>query len=76
MTNKTHQIGVRLDAQAWQRLEDLQRLTSLDKVAMARAAIMAMLDAADRDGEISFPLRIVSSERKRIPDGREKAGSE
>jgi|JPYU01.1.fsa_nt_gi hypothetical protein len=76
MTNKTHQIGVRLDSLAWKRLEDLQRLTSLDKVAMARAAIMAMLDAADRDGEISFPLRIVSAERKRNSNGRENAASE
>jgi predicted transcriptional regulator len=60
MTNKTHQLGVRLDADVWRRLEDLQRLTSLDKVALVRAAIMAMLEAAEREGGIKFPLRIVS----------------
>lgn len=56
---KTRMLGVRLDEDTFARLDNIERLTGVEKVTLARLSLMAMLDYFDHKGRISFPLKVI-----------------
>lgn len=69
MNEKTKVLGVRLEAQIYSRLQRFEDETDIEKVALARAAIVACLNYFDEHGSLAFPLQIVPS-KKRAPKGK------
>jgi len=59
MTAKTKVIGVRVDEATDARLAKFERETGVERVTLARNAMIAALDYYDRAGRISFPLVLV-----------------
>lgn len=57
--NKTKVIGVRVDVHTDTRLSRFEAETGVERVTLARNAILAALIYYDETGKISFPLRMV-----------------
>jgi len=59
MSEKTKVLGVRLETSIYNRLQQFEDDTDVEKVTLARAAIIACLDYFEDNGSLAFPLKIV-----------------
>lgn len=68
MENKTRIVGIRVEAAVFKRLEKMETETGMEKVSLARTALMAVLDHYEATGNLTLPLKVVSSQpRKSSP---------
>lgn len=61
MDNKTRIIGIRVEEGVFERLTRMEESTGMEKVSLARTALMAVLDDYERTRVLRLPLRITSS---------------
>lgn len=59
MQKKTKIIGIRIDEDTDARLEAFERQTGVERVTLARNAMVAALNYYEEAGRISFPLVLV-----------------
>lgn len=59
MSRKTKVIGIRVDQEVDERLLNFEAATGIERVTLARNAMLAALDFFDRNGRVSFPLRVI-----------------
>lgn len=64
MDNKTRVIGIRVEESVFQRLAKLESETGMEKVSLARTALVAVLEHYESTGQLVLPLKIVSGGRK------------
>jgi hypothetical protein len=64
MDNKTRVIGIRVEESVFQRLAKLESETGMEKVSLARTALVAVLEHYESSGQLVLPLKIVSGGRK------------
>lgn len=60
-TLKDKTLGVRIDADTVQRLEEFQERTGVEPVTLTRNAMLAALDYFEEHGTIVFPIRMVTA---------------
>lgn len=65
MSRKTKVIGVRVDEEVDERLLHFEAKTGIERVTLARNALLAALNFYEENGKISFPLQIIEGETKR-----------
>lgn len=63
MPTKSKVIGVRVDSETDGRLARFEHDTGVERVTLARNALLAALDYYERKGRISFPLILVEPNR-------------
>jgi len=72
MSRKTKVIGIRVDPEVDGRLSVFETSTGIERVTLARNAMLAALDFYEKHGRISFPLHVVegglSKEGSRSPE--------
>jgi hypothetical protein len=59
MSRKTKVIGVRVDEGVDQRLLHFEAKTGIERVTLARNALLAALDFYEVNGRITFPLQLI-----------------
>jgi hypothetical protein len=59
MSTKTKVIGVRVDQEVDRRLLDFEANTGIERVTLARNALLAALDFYEANGRITFPLQVI-----------------
>jgi hypothetical protein len=59
MTTKSKVIGVRVDPATDARLAKFETETGVERVTLARNAMLAALDYYEKRGRISFPLLLI-----------------
>lgn len=64
MATKSQQLNVRIPEADYSRLAKMESLTGVEKVTLARVALIALLDYFDETGRVSFPLRVVETNEK------------
>lgn len=73
MDNKTRIIGIRVEETVFNRLDRMEQETGMEKVSLARTALMAVLDDYEKTHVLNLPLRITSS-GDRPPPSVKRAG--
>lgn len=54
-------MGIRIDADLEERLQNIQDQTGVEKATIARECIKAAVEYVERTGKLTFPLRIVDN---------------
>ena len=66
MSRKTKVIGVRVDGEVDERLQHFEANTGIERVTLARNALLAALNFYEKNGKISFPLRVIEGETESV----------
>lgn len=72
MSEKTKVLGVRLETSVYDRLQSFENATDVEKVTLARAAIIACLNYFDEHGSLAFPLQITPVDSTPRPTSKKR----